>query len=92
MTVKNGYRESGSRFILKLFLDLLEAILANALTVEINDIVRIVAEGAGGLIFHQNYLSLINVYLDGKQIYASVKKTEAERGVQLMGNQLGYAY
>ena len=34
----------------------------------------------------------INVYLDGKQIYASVKKTEAERGVSLMGNQLGYAY
>ena len=34
----------------------------------------------------------INVYLDGKQIYASIKKTEAERGVQLMGNQLGYSY
>lgn len=34
----------------------------------------------------------INVYLDGKQIYASVKKVEAERGVSLMGNQLGYAY
>lgn len=34
----------------------------------------------------------INVYLDGKQIYASVKKTEAERGVSLMGNQLGYVY
>ena len=34
----------------------------------------------------------INVYLDGKQIYASVKKVEAERGMSLMGNQLGYAY
>lgn len=34
----------------------------------------------------------INVYLDGKQIYASVKKTESERGRSLMGNQLGYAY
>ena len=34
----------------------------------------------------------INVYLDGKQIYASVKKTESERGVQLMGSQLGYSY
>lgn len=34
----------------------------------------------------------VNVYLDGKQIYASVKKTESERGVSLMGNQLGYAY
>ena len=34
----------------------------------------------------------VNVYLDGKQIYASVKKRESERGVQLMGNQLGYAY
>ena len=34
----------------------------------------------------------INVYLDGKQIYASVKRVEAERGVSVMGNQLGYAY
>jgi hypothetical protein len=34
----------------------------------------------------------INVYLDGKQIYASVKRTESERGRPLMGNQLGYAY
>lgn len=32
------------------------------------------------------------VYLDGKQIYASVKKTESERGLSLMGNQLGYSY
>lgn len=34
----------------------------------------------------------INVFLDGKQIYASIKKTESERGRSLMGNQLGYAY
>jgi hypothetical protein len=34
----------------------------------------------------------INVYLDGKQIYASVKKTESQRGRNLMGNQLGYLY
>lgn len=34
----------------------------------------------------------VNVYLDGKQIYASVKKTETERGLSLMGSQLGYAY
>ena len=34
----------------------------------------------------------VNVYLDGKQIYASVKKTESERGRNLMGNQLGYSY
>jgi phage-related protein len=34
----------------------------------------------------------VNVYLDGKQIYASVKKTERERGLSLMGGQLGYAY
>lgn len=33
-----------------------------------------------------------NVYLDGKQIYASVKKRESERGRTLMGNQLGYVY
>ena len=34
----------------------------------------------------------INVYLDGKAIYSSVKKTENERGRTLMGNQLGYGY
>ena len=34
----------------------------------------------------------VNVYLDGKQIYASVKKTESERGKSLMGNQLGFVY
>lgn len=34
----------------------------------------------------------VNVYLDGKQIYSSVKRQEAERGVTLMGNQLGYSY
>jgi hypothetical protein len=34
----------------------------------------------------------LNVYLDGKQIYSSVKRTEARRGANLMGNQLGYVY
>lgn len=34
----------------------------------------------------------VNVYLDGKQIYTSVKRTESQRGVSLMGNQLGYTY
>lgn len=34
----------------------------------------------------------LNVYLDGRQIYASVKKTESERGRSLLGNQLGYVY
>jgi soluble cytochrome b562 len=33
----------------------------------------------------------VNVYLDGKQIYASVRKRESERGMQLIGDQLGYA-
>ena len=32
------------------------------------------------------------VYLDGKQIYSSVKRTESRRGVDLMGNQVGYSY
>ena len=32
------------------------------------------------------------VYLDGKQIYSSVKRTESRRGVDLMGNQIGYVY
>ena len=34
----------------------------------------------------------INVYLDGKQIYSAVKKTESERGKQIFGNQLSYGY
>lgn len=34
----------------------------------------------------------VNVYLDGKQIYNSVKRAESERGRSLMGNQLGYTY
>jgi hypothetical protein len=34
----------------------------------------------------------VNVYLDGKQVFASVKRTEAQRGANIMGNQLGYLY
>lgn len=34
----------------------------------------------------------INVYLDSKQIHASVKRTEESRGANIMGNQLGYLY
>ena len=34
----------------------------------------------------------INVYLDGRQITAAVEKRQSERGMQLVGNQLGYAY
>ena len=34
----------------------------------------------------------INIYLDGKQITASVEKRQSERGRTLMGNQLGYGY
>ena len=34
----------------------------------------------------------VNLYLDGKQIRASMKKAEAQRGVSIMGNQLGYSY
>ena len=32
------------------------------------------------------------VYLDGKQIHSSVKRHEAQRGVDIMGNQLGYTF
>lgn len=32
------------------------------------------------------------VYLDGKQIYSSMKRTESRRGLDLMGNQIGYVY
>ena len=34
----------------------------------------------------------INVYLDGKQIHASVQRTAESRGRNIMGNQLGYLY
>lgn len=34
----------------------------------------------------------IHLYLDGREIYSSVKRTESERGRTLMGNQLGYNY
>jgi hypothetical protein len=34
----------------------------------------------------------VNVYLDGRQITAAVEKRQSERGRQLLGNQLGYAY
>ena len=33
----------------------------------------------------------VNVYLDGKQITAAVEKRQSERGMQLIGNQLGFA-
>ena len=48
----------------------------------------VAAMGNGGSKESQN----INVYLDGKQIYSSVKRTESERGKQIFGNQLGYGY
>jgi hypothetical protein len=34
----------------------------------------------------------INVYLDGRQIHATVKRTDEARGRNIMGNQLGYLY
>lgn len=34
----------------------------------------------------------INVYLDSRQIHASVKRTDESRGANIMGNQLGYLY
>lgn len=49
----------------------------------------VAAMSSGG---NNNNAQSIHVYLDGKQIYSSVKKVEAERGVSLMGNQLGYVY
>ena len=48
----------------------------------------VAAMGNGGGRESQN----VNVYLDGKQIYSSVKRTESERGKQIFGNQLGYGY
>ena len=48
----------------------------------------VAAMGNGGNRENQS----VNVYLDGKQIYSSVKKTESERGKQIFGNQLGYGY
>lgn len=48
----------------------------------------VVAAMSGG----DNGGQAVNVYLDGKQIYASVKKAEAQRGANIFGNQLEYSY
>ena len=63
-----------------------------------DQIVTAVAEGVYSAVVaamqqgNNNGTSAVNVYLDGKQIYASVRKTESERGMKLMGSQLGYTY
>jgi hypothetical protein len=74
--------------------------IGNRSTVANNDqIVTAVAQGVYSAVLAamsenngNNGNQNINVYLDGKQIYASVKKTESQRGANLMGNQLGYVY
>ena len=48
----------------KSFLDLLEAILADSLSVEENDVIRIGAENAGGLIFLKNYFVFVGEDLE----------------------------
>ena len=50
--------------LLKLRFKLFNALCANALTVEINDIFYVVAKYARGLIFLQNYLIIVGEYLD----------------------------
>ena len=47
------------RNLLKRCLDLCKTILANSFAAEIHDVVSIVAEDAGGLIFLKNYLVLV---------------------------------
>ena len=51
--------------MLKLFFDLLEAVFADTLAVEINNIVGIVAKNARGVVFHENYFSVVCVNFDG---------------------------
>ena len=94
-----GFPSMGEMFIAREAGPEMVGRIGNRTTVANNDqIVEAVSRGvynavvaamsAGGNGSGQN----VNVYLDGKQIYASVKRVEAERGVSIMGNQLGYGY
>ena len=97
---QGGFPSMGEMFVAREAGPELVGRIGNKTTVANNDqIVAAVSQGVysavrsamgdnGGANTAQN----VNVYLDGKQIYSSVKKTEAKRGASLMGNQIGYVY
>lgn len=95
---EGGFPEMGQMFIAREAGPELVGRMGNRTAVANNDqIVEGVAAGVyQAVVAAMNATSgreqAVNVYLDGKQIYASVKKTESERGLSLMGNQLGYAF
>jgi phage-related protein len=97
---KGGFPSMGEMFIAREAGPELVGRIGNRPSVANNDqIVTAVAQGVYSAVVAAmsennggNGNQNINVYLDGKQIYASVKKTESRRGANLMGNQLGYVY
>lgn len=98
---KGGFPDLGQMFIAReAGPELVGNIGSKSAVVNNDQIVDSVAQGVYSAVVSamtrvqtgNNGTQAVNVYLDGKQIYSSVKKTEAERGMSLMGNQLGYAY
>ena len=60
--------------MLKLFFDLLEAVFADTLAVEINNVVGIVAKNARGVVFHENYFSPLFTKSSFLTLYLKKKK------------------
>ena len=96
---QGGFPNMGEMFIAREAGPELVGRIGNKTTVANNDqIVAAVSQGVYSAVRSAmsegsgNDSQNINVYLDGKQIYASVKRAESQRGRSLMGNQLGYLY
>ena len=93
-----GFPNMGEMFIAREAGPELVGRIGNRTTVANNDqIVEAVSQGVYSAVVSamsgmNNGGQNVNVYLDGKQIYASVKKAEAQRGLTLMGNQLEYSF
>ena len=96
-----GFPKDGEAFIAREAGPELVGRIGNRTTVANNDqIVAAVSQGVYSAVVsamsenrsNSSGSQPIMVYLDGKQIYSSVKRTESRRGVDLMGNQVGYVY
>ena len=95
-----GFPKNGEAFIAREAGPELVGRIGNKTTVANNDqIVAAVSQGVYSAVVSAMSETQGNsgsqpvvVYLDGKQIYSSVKRTESRRGVGLMGNQVGYVY
>ena len=99
MLASGGFPDQGQMFLAREAGPEMVGTIGNRSAVVNNDqIVEAVASGVYDAVvsamgkFQGSQGGSVNVYLDGKQIYRSVKKTESEQGRSLMGNQLGYAY